>query len=63
MADTIQCDKCHYEFDFGAVQECHHPAVNRVYGNHICIYCCKGCKYLYRSPYSGGVGCNYNRSD
>ena len=57
--DTIKCDKCEHDYREHAIRECPHPAVNRIYGKHICVYCCSKCAYAVQYDYVGGVGCGY----
>lgn len=45
MEKRIKCDKCGREFYESCVTQCPHPAVNRRYGKHICMYHCKKCIY------------------
>ena len=57
--NAVLCNKCRHRFTESAVQHCPHPAVNRKYGDSICIYCCRGCKFVVKDKLSGAVGCGY----
>ena len=61
--ELIRCDKCGYSYQDHAIRTCPHPAVNRIYGKHICVYCCSKCKYAERFDYIGGVGCGYANAE
>lgn len=39
------CDKCGRNWYQSLVGTCHHPAVNKVYGENVCLYCCKKCRF------------------
>ena len=60
----VRCDKCGRAFAECVVANCKHPAVNQVFGTHICMYCCIGCKFHIRLTVEKhgmcGVQCGYN---
>lgn len=39
------CDVCRREYGDMAVRHCPHPAVQRRYGESICVWCCKRCRW------------------
>lgn len=53
------CFKCGHAYYRSCVRACPHPAVNRVYGSTICIYCCRKCKFHTKTPFCGAGGCSY----
>lgn len=53
----IKCDKCKQEYTQISVRRCPHSAVNRRFGEHICVCCCQKCKFSERV--SGGLACDY----
>ena len=53
------CDRCKRLFHSYAVANCKHEAVNKYYGQHICVYCCKKCKH--HEKVICGVRCTLNR--
>ena len=59
----VRCDKCGWERPPCSVANCKHPAVNRVFGKNICMYCCRKCKHhiLLTAKEHGinGVQCGY----
>ena len=57
--ETKHCYKCRRNYYPSCVRECPHPAVRKVYGETICIYCCRGCKYKVTYEGYGGLGCGY----
>lgn len=54
-----RCARCGKEFRESMVRRCHHPAVKRVYGEDICYYCCKACKYVV--IHDIGITCSLTR--
>lgn len=62
MNNYIKCERCKREYDEISLRKnCLHPAVNRIYGNRICIYCCKKCKH---SKWEGtGLVCRYEEDE
>ena len=64
---TYRCDKCGRICADNIVATCEHPAVNRVFGNHICMYCCRKCKHHYLLTVKEygfcGVQCRYPKGD
>nr|DAY59803.1 MAG TPA: hypothetical protein [Caudoviricetes sp.] len=60
MRNYLMCDRCGFKYDEISVrQKCPHPAVNRKFGEHICVCCCQKCKFSERV--SGGLTCNYGK--
>lgn len=57
MRNYLMCDKCGFKYDEISVRRCQHPAVNRRFGEHICVCCCQKCKFA--EHISGGLTCNY----
>ena len=55
------CSKCKREFTYLNTRVCHHPNVNKAYGNIICGYCCKKCKHSERKD--TGLACTYKLGD
>lgn len=55
----VHCYKCNHDFKDCAVRVCPHPAVQRVYGETICILCCRGCAFKVTYPFTGALGCGY----
>ena len=60
---TLTCARCGYTFASTVVRKCPHEAVNRLLGEHICIYCCKKCKFHTKQPFCGAVGCSLWRKE
>ncbi len=56
-----KCSKCGYVFDGVMVSSCPHPAVQRVYGKYICLYCCRKCKHSQQPKNVYGVFCVYQK--
>lgn len=61
MAETKypSCKKCHRPANPCGIRNCPHPAINKAYGEMICHYCCRKCKYHITYPLNGMVGCGY----
>lgn len=64
MFKPIRCDKCGRLLRPCTIANCKHPAVNKVFGEHICMYCCRKCKFhillTIKEHGLGGVKCGYN---
>lgn len=60
---SILCDKCHHSYRECSVRKCPHPAVQRHYGENICVSCCKGCKFAVKTPFCGALGCGYGTGE
>ena len=56
-----KCGKCHNEFYELQIRKCPHEAVNRQYGNYICVYCCKKCKFV-QADGTGWI-CTYGKGE
>lgn len=56
-----KCDKCCNYYGELQTRKCPHPAVNRVYGEIICVYCCKSC--LHSKAYGTGWVCDYSKKE
>lgn len=41
----LTCSKCSRPYEDYSVRHCKHRAVNKAYGEYICVYCCRKCKY------------------
>lgn len=56
-----KCSKCGRIHTENAVRPCPHPAVKKVFGDDakICVWCCKGCKFVKKIPYTSALGCSY----
>lgn len=52
----MRCDHCKRDLYESNIQTCNHPAVNRKYGKHICIHCCKKCKH--HTEHGAAIGCD-----
>ena len=61
--ETKVCSRCGREWHAAMVRECPHPKVNEVYGEHICIYCCKRCKLRIPVQYIDGLKCGYSQGE
>ncbi len=55
----VRCSKCGVLFDGLLTARCPHPAVQRVYGEYICLYCCRKCKHGAVPKNIYGVYCQY----
>lgn len=55
------CSRCKRVYNAGMVLQCHHPRVNEIYGEGICLYCCKRCRHHETVPFMDGVRCGYER--
>ena len=59
-----RCNKCGRLCAGNLIGTCKHPAVNSVFGNYICMYCCRGCKFHIQLTVETdglcGVKCGYN---
>ena len=42
---TLICDKCKHEYTASSMRKCKHPAVVKRFGENICIYSCRRCKF------------------
>ena len=51
------CNKCKRKWHDRMVRKCPHPKAEAKAVTHICMYCCKGCKYYKKD--GTGVICNY----
>jgi hypothetical protein len=61
MKNYLMCDRCCFKYDEISVRKkCPHPAVNRRYGERICMYCCQKCKFS--EHFSGGLICTYTKT-
>ena len=56
---TIMCDRCKRLFHSYTVAKCKHEAVNKHYGENICMYCCMKCKH--HEKVVCGVVCTLNK--
>ena len=61
--ETQVCSRCRFEWRKGMVRECPHPRVREVYGGHICVYCCKKCKFRVPVKYFDGLKCGYQQGE
>ncbi len=59
MISVVKCAKCKHNYGQLQIRKCAHPAVNRQYGEYICVYCCKNC--LHSRPYGTGWVCIYEK--
>lgn len=59
----LACAKCGRLLSDAIVRKCPHEAVNRLLGEHICIYCCQKCKFHTRQPFCSVVGCSLWRKE
>lgn len=50
-----KCDKCGKEYNACSVRVCPHVAVNKTFGKHICIYCCRHCRE--HTEEQNSIGC------
>lgn len=41
----IKCSVCGKIYYNSCVRKCPHGAVNKVYGENVCLYCCRKCKH------------------
>lgn len=57
---VIMCNRCKRLFNSYSVAKCNHEAVNKHYGNRICMYCCMKCKHHKKITNPGGVTCTLN---
>ena len=55
----VMCQKCRHIWRERAVRRCPHPAVRAVYGENICYWCCKGCKYMQMGENIFAIACTY----
>jgi len=53
------CDRCKRLYHSYTVANCKHEAVNKHYGQHICLYCCMRCKHHKKVDF--GVMCTLNK--
>ena len=60
---TRTCARCKRVFNNGMVLDCHHPVVQDVFGDHICFYCCKHCKYHATVPSIDGIRCIFEEGE
>lgn len=58
---TVTCSRCGRVYYADMVLHCHHPRVTDVYGDNICLYCCKQCRHHETIPYVDGVRCGFER--
>ena len=63
----VACDKCGEERPRCSIAKCPHPAVNRVFGENVCMYCCRKCKFHIRLTVKehglNGVQCGYGKEE
>ena len=57
--EVLICARCHRAFHTGIMFQCPHPKVQELYGDAICIYCCKRCIHHESMPLFDGVRCGY----
>ena len=57
---TQTCCRCGREWRADMCRACPHPRVQQVYGENICVYCCKRCKLHKTVPYFDGIKCGYS---
>lgn len=60
---TKTCSRCQKVWQAGMVLACKHPKVRSVFGENICMYCCKRCKHRETFEYMDGVRCGYKEGD
>ena len=60
---ATHCYKCNHDYKECAVRVCPHPAVQKRYGETICILCCRGCKFVEKVPLCGAVKCGYTTEE
>lgn len=51
------CNVCKREFTYLNTRECNHSSVIAKYGNIVCGYCCKKCRFS--APCGTGLACTY----
>ena len=56
------CARCKRKYGDLQVAVCPNEAVNRVFGEQICYYCCRRCKFHTKHPLCGAIGCGYHES-
>jgi len=55
MKERTKCVKCGYEYNNCSIRVCPYSKQ----GLHVCVYCCKKCKFV---TYVGtGFGCSYKK--
>ena len=59
----VVCDRCKREFRPGVILNCHHEAVNKHFGEHICMYCCMKCKHHIKHVSPCAVSCGYKEDN
>ena len=59
MRNYLMCDRCGFKYDEISVRKCPHPAVNRKFGEYICVCCCQKCKFS--KFLGGGLICTYGQ--
>ena len=55
------CNRCKRQHTALAVAHCKHPAVNKHFGEHICMYCCMKCKFHVKVTNPCGITCSYGK--
>lgn len=59
MRSYLMCDKCGFKYDEISVRKCPHQSVKNHYGEHICVCCCRKCKFS--EFLGGGLICTYGQ--
>lgn len=60
---TQVCSRCGREWRHGMVWACPHPKVQEVFGENICVYCCKRCRYSIPVDFCDGIKCGYTQGE
>lgn len=60
---TQTCSRCNKVYNAGMVLHCRHPKVEEIYGDNICMYCCKRCMHHTSTPYIDGVKCGFKEGE
>ena len=57
------CARCKRIFNADMVLQCHHPVVQEVFGDDMCLYCCKHCRHHMTDPLIDGVICGFKEGE
>jgi len=60
---STHCYKCNHNYKDGAISICPHEAVQKRYGETICVHCCLGCKHVVRTPMTSMIKCGYTKEE
>ena len=57
----ITCDRCKRDYNPVTVRTCKHPSVIKHFGTHVCMYCCRKCKFHIKN--GAAVMCGYKEEN